>query len=182
MKMKNVAVACALMAGMTLTATSSYAAKSVDPTNGKIQFSGTLVNSACGLAPESSPVQVNFGEIPTSQLKDNQRAGTRHAKIILQGCDTTVAKTATVTYTPATIDPDNAALAAFTSGTAQGAGIGMVDSGNQDVKWGQAASPVNITDGETDIDFVAYLQANNASAAVTPGDFESTVNFQIDYQ
>jgi hypothetical protein len=27
------------MAGMTLTATSSYAAKSVDPTNGKIQFS-----------------------------------------------------------------------------------------------------------------------------------------------
>lgn len=67
MKMKNVAVACALMAGMTLTATSSYAAKSVDPTNGKIQFSGTLVNSACGLAPESSPVQVNFGEIPTSQ-------------------------------------------------------------------------------------------------------------------
>jgi hypothetical protein len=48
----------------------------------------------------------------------------------------------------------------------------MVDSGNQDVKWGQAASQVNVTDGETDIDFVAYLRANNASAAVTPGDFE----------
>ncbi|WP_242514941.1 fimbrial protein, partial [Citrobacter freundii] len=93
-----------------------------------------------------------------------------------------VAKTATVTYTPATIDSDNNALAAFTSGTAKGAGIGMVDSGNQDVEWGKAASQVNITDGETDIDFVAYLQANNASAAVTPGDFESTVNFQIDYQ
>ncbi len=86
MKMKNVAVACALMAGMTLTATSSYAAKSVDPTNGKIQFSGTLVNSACGLAPESSPVQVNFGEIPTSQLKitsaqepDTRRSSCRDA-------------------------------------------------------------------------------------------------------
>ncbi|CDL40768.1 PapA [Citrobacter freundii] len=127
-------------------------------------------------------MQVNFGEIPTSQLKDNQRAGVKHAKIVLQGCDTTVAKTATVTYTPATIDSDNNALAAFTSGTAKGAGIGMVDSGNQDVEWGKAASQVNITDGETDIDFIAYLQANNASAAVTPGDFESTVNFQIDYQ
>jgi type 1 fimbria pilin len=55
----------------------------------------------------------------------------------------------------------------------------MVDSGNQDVKWGQAASQVNVTDGETDIDFVAFLRANNASAAVTPGDFESTGNFQI---
>jgi len=182
MNMKNVAVACALMAGMTMTATSAFAAKNVDPTNGKIQFSGTLVNSACGLAPESSPVQVNFGEIPTSQLKDNQHAGTKHAKIMLQGCDTTVAKTATVTYTPATIDPDNAALAAFTSGTAHGAGIGMIDSGNQDVKWGEAASQVNIANGKTDIDFVAYLQANNASDTVTPGDFESTVNFQIDYQ
>ena len=119
MKMKNVAVACALMAGMTFTASSAFAAKNVEPTNGKIHFTGSLVNSACGLAPESSPVQVNFGEIPTSQLKDNQRAGVKHA---------------------------------------------------------------NITDGETDIDVVAYLQANNASAAVTPGDFESTVNFQIDYQ
>ncbi|EPG8312666.1 TPA: fimbrial protein [Klebsiella aerogenes] len=182
MKMKNVAVACALMAGMTFTASSAFAAKNAEPTNGKIHFTGSLVNSACGLAPESSPVQVNFGEIPTSQLKDNQRAGVKHAKIVLQGCDTTVAKTATVTYTPATIDADNNALAAFTSGTAKGAGIGMVDSGNQDVEWGKAASQVNITDGETDIDFVAYLQANNASAAVTPGDFESTVNFQIDYQ
>ncbi|PMC21662.1 fimbrial protein, partial [Klebsiella aerogenes] len=45
---------------------------------GKIHFTGSLVNSACGLAPESSPVQVNFGEIPTSQLKDNQRAGVKH--------------------------------------------------------------------------------------------------------
>lgn len=92
MKMKNVAVACALMAGMTFTASSAFAAKNVEPTNGKIHFTGSLVNSACGLAPESSPVQVNFGEIPTSQLKDNQRAGVKHAKIVLQGCDTTVAK------------------------------------------------------------------------------------------
>ena len=102
-------------------------------------------------------------------------------KLFCRGCDTTVAKTATVTYTPATIDADNNAPAAFLW-YRQGAGIGMVDSGNQDVEWGKAASQVNITDGETDIDFVAYLQANNASAAVTPGDFESTVNFQIDYQ
>lgn len=143
MKMKNVAVACALMAGMAFTASSAYAAKNVEPTNGKIHFTGSLVNSACGLAPESSPVQVNFGEIPTSQLKDNQRAGVKHAKIVLQGCDTTVAKTATVTYTPATIDSDNNALAAFTSGTAKGAGIGMVDSGNQ--TWNGAKPPLRST-------------------------------------
>ncbi len=32
MKMKNVAVACALMAGMAFTASSAYAAKNVEPT------------------------------------------------------------------------------------------------------------------------------------------------------
>ncbi|MCC0142231.1 hypothetical protein [Citrobacter freundii] len=46
MKMKNVAVACALMAGMAFTASSAYAAKNVEPTNGKIHFTGSLNSCA----------------------------------------------------------------------------------------------------------------------------------------
>ncbi|WP_297196496.1 fimbrial protein [uncultured Pluralibacter sp.] len=189
MKMKSIAVSCAVIAGMAFTANFANAEDgtgttptTVTPTNGKIEFTGSLVNSACGLAPESSPVKVNFGEIPTSQLKDNQRAGSRHEKIVLQGCDTTVATSAVVTYTPATQDVDNSSLAAIVSDTAKGAGIGLIDSGDQDVKWGQATSPVKLTDGNTNIDFVAYLQADKANGEVTPGAFQSTINFQIDYQ
>lgn len=187
MKMKKIAAACLAIAGMTFVSTFANAAddngtpSTLTPSNGKIEFTGSLVNSACGLAPESSPVKVDFGEIPTSQLQGDQRVGSKHAKIVLQGCDSTVATTATVTYTPATEDINVPSLAAIVSDTAKGAGIGLVDSGDQDVKWGEATSPVQITDGTTNIDFVAYLQ-NDKSDTVTPGAFTSTINFQVDYQ
>lgn len=152
------------------------------PTNGQILLTGELVNAACGLAPNSSPVQVDFGQITTASLKDGKHAGNVQKSIELQGCDTTVAKTATVTYTPNTLVPDNKKLAAFTSGTASGAGIGLKDNGSQDVEWGKASTPVNLVNGETKIPFVAYIQASNASAVVVPGAFQSAINFQIDYQ
>ncbi|EMH4163957.1 type 1 fimbrial protein [Pluralibacter gergoviae] len=183
MKMNKIAAACLAIAGITFVAANANAEDTSTPSTptpntGKIEFTGSLVNSACGLAPESSPVKINFGEIPTAQLKDNQRAGSQHAQIVLQGCDAVVAKTARVTYTPATIDGN---LAAIVSDTAKGAGIGLVDSGDQDVKWGEKTSPVKIIEGNTNIDFVAYLQADG-SQEVTPGAFQSTINFQIDYQ
>ncbi len=47
----------------------AMAAYTGTPTNGTIEFSGELVNSACGLSEESSPVKVNFYQIPVSNLK-----------------------------------------------------------------------------------------------------------------
>lgn len=181
MSFNKIALAVVCAAGM-VSASAMAAKTDVQPTEGKIEFSGELVNSACGLAPSSSPVKVDFGQIPTSQLKDGQRAGEKQAKIELQYCDTTVAKTATVTYNPTTVDAGDSTLAAITSGTAKGAGIGLVDSGNKDVVWGRASSQVKLTDDTTEIPFVAYLKADNASGSVTPGDFQSTINFKIDYQ
>ncbi|MBP6123380.1 MULTISPECIES: fimbrial protein [Providencia] len=160
----------------------AMAAYTGTPTNGTIEISGELVNSACGLSEESSPVKVNFYQIPVSNLKNGERAGNVKKNIELQGCDTTVAQTATVTYTPSTVNPSDASLAAFTSGTASGAGIGLRDNGNKDVVWGQASTAVNLTNGKTTIPFVAYLKSDNPSNAVTPGSFDSTINFQVDYQ
>src|SRR5436190_17241712 len=97
MKFNKVALVMACVAGM-ISASAMAAKESIQPSQGKIEFSGELVNSACGLAAASSPVKVDFGQIPTSQLKDGQRAGEKQAKIELQYCDTTVAKTATITY------------------------------------------------------------------------------------
>lgn len=168
----------------TLLGASGYALADYEgaPTSGRILLSGELVNSACGLAPSSSPVLVEFGQITTSSLKDSKRAGNVRKDIELQGCDTTVAKTATVTYMPNTTDPVNTSLAAFTSGTASGAGIGLRDSASKDIVWGTASTPVNLVNGETKIPFVAFVQAETASSTVTPGAFQSAISFQIDYQ
>lgn len=177
---KKTALVLALATSAVSMAT--MAATAVTPTTGTIEFQGELVNSACGLSPNSSPVKVDFGQVPTSLFKKDTRVNPVHQNIELQDCDTTVATHATVTYTPTTIDVTDNTLAAFTSGSAKGVGIGLSDSGNQDVTWGQASAQVNLKDGTNMIPFVAYLKADNASAAVTPGEFQSTINFQIDYQ
>lgn len=177
-----------IVAALSSSAFISTAVFAVDPppaviasSNGEIQFKGELVNSACGLAAASSPVLVDFGQITTSSLKNKQPNGNVQKNIELQHCDTTVAKTATITYTPNTVDVKDATLAAFTSGTASGAGIGLTSNGNQPVKWGEASAPVNLLDGTSNISFIAYVKANG-DENVNPGTFQSSINFRIDYQ
>ncbi|MTD28827.1 fimbrial protein [Erwinia sorbitola] len=183
MKLNSVLIAAALVSA-TMMPTAVIAAdppvEVISPTNGEIQFKGELVNSACGLAPSSTPVMVDFGQITTSRLKNKQHVGNVQKNIELQHCDITVAKTATVTYTPNTVDAKDATLAAFTSGTASGAGIGLT-SANQPVIWGQASTPVSLTEGSSNISFVAYVK-ENGDTKVNPGTFQSSINFRIDYQ
>lgn len=63
MKLNKVAMAVALTAA--LGSMSALA----DTTNGQIELQGELVNTACGLAPSSSPVTVDFGQVPVSCCK-----------------------------------------------------------------------------------------------------------------
>jgi P pilus assembly protein, pilin FimA len=161
MKMNKVAMAVAFTAAM------SSMSVLADTTNGQIEFQGELVNTACGLAANSSPVSVDFGQIPVSALANGARAGNVQKNIELQDCDTTVATSAVVSYTPTTINPSDDTLAAFTSGTASGAGIGLRDSASQDVVWGQGTSAVQLVDGTNTIPFVAYLKADNDANTVT---------------
>lgn len=181
MKLNKVAMAVALTA--VLGSMSALA----DSTHGQIELEGVLVNTACGLAPSSSPVTVDFGEVPVSLLVGGGQA-TETKNIELQYCDTTIASSAIVTYTPTSVNPNDATLAAFTSGSASGAGISLKDSASQTVTWGAQTTPVTLVDGANTIPFVAVLKAEAQAAGVTtapvvtPGAFQSTINFTIDYQ
>ena len=87
MKLNKVAMAVALTAA--LGSMSALA----DTTNGQIELQGELVNTACGLAPSSSPVTVDFGQVPVSLLQGGGQA-TETKNIELQYCDTTIASSA----------------------------------------------------------------------------------------
>ncbi|WP_368902577.1 fimbrial protein, partial [Proteus mirabilis] len=95
MKLSKIALAAALVFGINSVATAENEtpAPKVSSTKGEIQLKGEIVNSACGLAASSSPVIVDFSEIPTSALANQQKAGNIKKDIELQDCDTTVAKT-----------------------------------------------------------------------------------------
>lgn len=182
MKLSKIALAAALVFGINSVATAETSTPKIGATKGEIQLKGEIVNSACGLAASSSPVIVDFSEIPTSALANMQKAGNVKKDIELQDCDTTVAKTATVSYTPSVVNATNKDLASFVSGSASGAGIGLMDAGSKSVKWNTATTPVQLINGVSKIPFVAYVQAESADAAVTPGEFQAVINFQVDYQ
>jgi len=175
MKLNKVAMAVALTAA--LGSMSALA----DTTNGQIELQGELVNTACGLAPSSSPVTVDFGQVPVSLLQGGGQA-TETKNIELQYCDTTIASSAVVSYTPTSVNPNDPTLAAFTSGSASGAGIGLKDSASQTVTWGAQTTPVTLVDGTNTIPFVAFLKAESGTPTVTAGAFQSTINFTIEYQ
>lgn len=183
MKLSKIALAAALVFGINSVATAENEtpAPKVSSTKGEIQLKGEIVNSACGLAASSSPVIVDFSEIPTSALANLQKQEISK-DIELQDCDTTVAKTATVSYTPSVVNAVNKDLASFVSGNASGAGIGLMDAGSKAVKWNTATTPVQLINGVSKIPFVAYVQAESADAKVTPGEFQAVINFQVDYQ
>jgi len=183
MKLNKVAMAVALTAAL---GSMSALAAVTDTTSGVIELQGELVNSACGLAPSSSPVSIDFKQVPVSLLQSGGQA-TESKNIELQYCDTTVAKSAVVSYTPTSVNPVDATLAAFTSGSASGAGIMLKDSASKAVTWGDATTPVALVNGKSIIPFVAILKAEaksegGAEPVVTAGDFKSTINFTIAYQ
>lgn len=186
MKFNRFVIACATL----LSAGSALAAGG--ETTGQIKFEGELVTTACGLSANSSPVNVNFYQVPISQLK-NGGIATVEKNIELQYCDTTTAKSAVVTYTPTSISTADPSLAAFTPGsTAKGAGIGLYDSTNKIVDWNTKTTPVTLKDGTTKIPFIAFLRAEAKKGAKdddpvtystpTAGTFFSTINFVIAYQ
>ena len=183
MKLNKVAMAVALTAA--LGSISALAAVS-DTTTGMIELQGELVNSACGLAPSSSPVSIDFKQVPVSLLQAGGQA-TESKNIELQYCDTTIAKSAVVSYTPTSVNPVDTTLAAFTSGSASGAGIMLKDSASKDVTWNTPTTPVTLVNGNSIIPFVAILKAETVAGGgtattVTAGDFKSTINFTIAYQ
>jgi|GEM_PF-379392 len=148
------------------------------PTTGTISVTGSLVNAACALKGGDT-VEVNFDEVTVSSLKGGKTVS--KTKNIELDCDTMVAKHAKVVYTANAQNAHDASLAAVT-GRAEGIGVGLKDSANQDVVWGEASSKVNLSNGKSVIPFTAYLKADNPNSEVVPGDFTALINFRIDYQ
>ncbi|MFG0499345.1 fimbrial protein [Pseudomonas sp. YQ_13] len=107
--------------------------------------------------------------------------------IELRGCELGALKSATATFTgsPAS-NPDLLAL----KGTAKGASLAIADHKGDLIKLGTAAPAQTLSDGDTYLQFSAYLQGDTAAggggggaaAAIEPGDFETFANFTLAYQ
>lgn len=153
-----------------------------DAGHGKITFTGSIIDAACSVAPESEDQTVPLGQIAKSQLALNGNTGKstpRNFEIKLENCDTATANQVTVTYTgtPSSYDADSLGI----TGTASGASVVMTDGSGTKIKLGQATAPRPIQNGTNNLVFSAYVQGGGASATITEGEFQSVTDFTLAY-
>ena len=121
---------------------------------------------------------VPFGLVSKSYLNANNEV-MRTFNIKLEQCDTTVLKTASITF----YGPNNATGAELkTNGVAKNVAVRLASVGGNNITLGTAVeSP--ILDNTNILRFVAYAKkAAGAAGDVTEGEFSSVADFRMSYK
>ncbi|HHJ1299317.1 Fimbria A protein precursor [compost metagenome] len=184
--MKVSSLAGAIMA--VALASTSAVTFAQDQGHGRITFRGAIIEAPCSIAQESAYQTVEMDQVSNVSLKDGGKSTPKTFKIELRGCELGALKSATATFTgsPAS-NPDLLAI----RGTAQGASLAIADHTGELIKLGDASPAQTLSNGDTYLEFKAYLQGDMVApagggaatgAAIKPGDFETFANFTLAYQ
>lgn len=184
--MKVSSLAGAIMA-ITLAATSA-ASFAKDQGHGVITFKGAIIDAPCSIAQESQYQTVDMDQIANVALRNGGKSNPTTFKIQLQGCELGALNAATATFTGSpSSNPDLIAL----KGSAQGASLAIADHTGTLIKLGNAAPAQTLSNGNTYLQFNAYLQGDMitpegggtpSAAEIVPGNFETFANFTLAYQ
>ncbi|MGT3828655.1 fimbrial protein, partial [Enterobacter kobei] len=119
--------------------------------SGKVTFTGSIINAACSISPESIDQTVDLGEIAIKDLIDADKKSTaRNFDITLENCvldDETAANTVSVVFSGqgANFNPEILGI----TGTASGAGVAIAEqnSGDGYLPLGSESSKLNLVAG-----------------------------------
>jgi type 1 fimbria pilin len=167
-----------LAAVMTLGTISM--ANAANQGGGTVTFKGSIIDAPCSIDPGSLDQTVKLGDIASAQLKNGGKSAPQDILIKLTGCDVQTAKDVSTTFkgTESSAQPGLLAM----QGTASGASISINDTDGKTLPLGKKSKPQEIEDGQATLRFSAHLQGDGASAAVTPGEFNSVADFTLAYQ
>lgn len=175
------------MMTIALAATSA-AAMATDEGNGVITFKGSIIDSPCSIAQESQYQTVDMDQISNVALRNGGKSRATPFRIELRGCSLGTMTNATATFTgsPSIGNTDLLAL----NGTARGASLAIADNKGDLIKLGSASPAQTLSNGDTFLQFQAYLQGDMTTpeegdpvaATIVPGDFETFANFTLAYQ
>lgn len=148
--------------------------------SGVVNFKGSIVDAPCSIAPESLNQTVDLGAVSNVALAQQGKSIPRDFSIKLEQCDFTNGKNKVTTTFTGVSSPEDTDLLAI-NGTASGAGIGMTTYNKNVIKLGQATDEFTLTGPSPELQFQAFLQGGKANAVIVPGEFTSTVNFELNY-
>ncbi|GEM76228.1 fimbrial protein [Vibrio sagamiensis] len=146
-----------------------------------VNFQGELVESACGLSPNSEDQTIKLGQQPTHlfvKKGDNSPQVSFNIKLI--ECNTTVAKKATFTFLS---NQDITGDLFNVEGGATGIGVRIFHNGKK-IKNGQVAATNKLSNGNNIASFSAAYERNieeGGSDIVTAGVANSRALLQVGY-
>ncbi|EKE6106986.1 type 1 fimbrial protein [Vibrio cholerae] len=139
-----------------------------------------VVGQPCSLRPGDEIIPVDFGNINNKDLLRDGRTPSRSFQLHLDECDPSIADSVSVTFSG--VASEESALLALSAGSqAKGIAIGL-EQGGQALPINQPSRAFTLAEGSNVLDFAAYVQLlPSAQTGVTPGNFNATANFTLDY-
>lgn len=178
MNMKKVALVAVMASGMVMST-----AHAANQGGGKITFNGSIIEAPCSIDAGSENQSKELGAISMKHLSGGGKSTPIDFNIQLHDCDVVTAKNATVTFNGVAGD-QSAGLDGALAVTGQGSGVGVVitDMGGNIIKPNEKSPKMPLFEGDTNLQFQAYVQGSSASGAVKAGKFTSVANFMMDYK
>lgn len=139
-----------------------------------------VVGQPCSLRPGDEIIPVDFGNINNKDLLRDGRTPSRSFQLHLDECDPSIADSVSVTFSGAASE-ESTLLALSADSQAKGIAIGL-EQGGQVLSINKPSRAFTLAEGSNVLDFAAYVQLlPSAQTGVTPGNFNATANFTLDY-
>ncbi|EEZ5762559.1 fimbrial protein [Escherichia coli] len=168
-----------VMAGAVAMALVSFGVNAANQGQGVVNFKGTVVDAACGIAPESADQIIDFGQISKAHLNAGGISAKKDVNIKLVNCDlgsgATAKKSVNVTFNGTTVDGAKKILGASDTG----AGIVMVGQDGKDVVFGTPTAAIPLKNGDNTLHYQAWVK--KAGGSVTEGAFTAVADFTLAY-
>lgn len=149
--------------------------------DGKVNFSGEIVDTPCVVSTDSQSVDVSLGQVKSSHFAAiGDTSDFSDFKINLEECSTATLKNATVQFNGAA--SSNKDLLAINSGAnaASGVGIEIADSTGTIIPLNTVSGSYALADDENTLNFKAHYKAT--VAAVTVGAANAQADFTVAYK
>lgn len=185
----NTAVKAVVAAAMVM-GVSSFA-NAAGSNTGTVAFTGTIEDSPCSIVVGDEHQTVNLGHIGTGSLMGGKNSSMVDFKIGLENCafttETTMSTVFSATGNESTANPGNVALMRVGGGEMLGSSLIIGDYKGNPIKLSDASTQALTVDSNNvglatqQLNFKAWVKGDAAATAIDTGEFNSMVNFTINY-
>lgn len=179
-----------VMAGAIAMAMVSFGANAEDPVaqlaknqgQGAVQFKGTVIDTPCGIAPDSVDQSIDFGQISKSHLNNGGISVKKDLDIKLVNCDISTAATKAVSVTfSGTTAQGHANELGTTGETGTAIVVSSADGSPVAFDGTSKGGKTQLKDGDNTLHYSAWVK-KATDKTVSEGEFAAVANFNLSYE